>query len=857
MRVRQLYGFVRRENKEKSMRSSGCLRHSFSVLSVSVLLLALSPVVRAQAGAEAGDFSYAVPERVIIQDVTVSGVEYIDPRVLLDIVGLRKGDTISLPGSEITAAVKKLNSQNLFSSVSINLAHREADHVVLDIHLQEQPRISRIEYVGVKRGAKKDLEEKLSLKAGQQATEATLDQAKRVIRKYYLDKGFLRVKVDARRQQDTLNLNAVVVTFVVDRGKKVKVKEIDFEGNTAFKDSKLRWKAFKKTKRINWNIFNSKKFIAERYKEDLGNLVDYYNKYGYRDAVVVRDSVYDISDKRVGIKVWLDEGNQYHLRDVKWVGNTVYPSPVLDQMLGMGKSDVYDQELLHKRLFVDENSVSTMYMDEGYLFFNIQPVETDVSNDSVTLEMRIMEGPQATISAVEILGNDRTNEHVIRRELRTYPGDLFSKTNIMRSMRELAALGYFNPETLGINPIPNVADGTVKLQYTVEEKSSDQLELSAGWGAGMFVGTLGLRFANFSIQNLFKKEAWRPIPTGDGQSLSIHWSTNGTQYQSLNLSFVEPWLGGRKPTSLSLSFMYSKYDYSKFLWNPSDDFFKIIGGTMGIGTRLKWPDDFFTIYGELSYQHFVLRNWRDEFIFSNGNTNNLSFKVVWGRNSVDQPIYPRSGSNFSLSLQLTPPYSYFNKKDYKSPDMLPSERYKWIEYHKWTAKAQWYAALWGDLVLYLGAHMGYLGYYNKDVGYSPFEGFDVGGDGLAGYNYIYGREAVGLRGYANSSLTPRVQNGARMANIYDKFTMELRYPIILKPQSSIYVLLFAEGGNAWYDLNKFNPFEIHRSVGAGVRVFLPMLGMLGFDIAYGFDPVIGNPDANKWQPHFLIGMPLQ
>ena len=833
------------------------MRHSFSVLSVSVLLLALSPMVRAQAGAKAGDFSYAVPERVIIQDVTVSGVEYIDPRVLLDIVGLRKGDTISLPGSEITAAVKKLNSQNLFSSVSINLAHREADHVVLDIHLQEQPRISRIEYVGVKRGAKKDLEEKLSLKAGQQATEATLDQAKRVIRKYYLDKGFLRVKVDAHRQQDTLNLNAVVVTFVVDRGKKVKIKEIDFEGNTAFKDSKLRWKAFKKTKRINWNIFNSKKFIAEKYKEDLGNLIDYYNKYGYRDAVVVRDSVYDMSDKRVGIKVWLDEGNQYHLRDVKWVGNTVYPSPVLDQMLGMGKSDVYDQELLQKRLFVDENSVSTMYMDEGYLFFNIQPVETDVSNDSVTLEMRIMEGPQATISAVEILGNDRTNEHVIRRELRTYPGDLFSKTNIMRSMRELAALGYFNPETLGINPIPNVADGTVKLQYTVEEKSSDQLELSAGWGAGMFVGTLGLRFANFSIQNLFKKEAWRPIPSGDGQSLSIHWSTNGTQYQSLNLSFVEPWLGGRKPTSLSLSFMYSKYDYSKFLWNPSDDFFKIIGGTMGIGTRLKWPDDFFTIYGELSYQHFVLRNWRDEFIFSNGNTNNLSFKVVWGRNSVDQPIYPRSGSNFSLSLQLTPPYSYFNKKDYKSPDMLPSERYKWIEYHKWTAKAQWYAALWGDLVLYLGAHLGYLGYYNKDVGYSPFEGFDVGGDGLAGYNYIYGREAVGLRGYANSSLTPRVQNGARMANIYDKFTMELRYPIILKPQSSIYVLLFAEGGNAWYDLNKFNPFEIHRSVGAGVRVFLPMLGMLGFDIAYGFDPVIGNPDANKWQPHFLIGMPLQ
>lgn len=826
-------------------------------MGAGVLLLVCAPQIHAQESVRAGALSYASPERVVIQDVTVSGVEYIDPRVLLDIIGLRKGDTISIPGREITAAVKKLYAQNLFSSVSISVAHREADHVVLDVHLEEQPRISRIEYEGVKRGAKKDLEEKLTLKPGQQATEATLDQAKRTIRKYYLDKGYLHAKVDARQTQDTLNANAVVVTFVVDRGKKIKIKEIEFEGNTAFKDSKLRWKGFKKTKRINWNIFNSKKFIAENYKEDLHNLINYYNKYGYRDAVVLRDSVYEISDNRVGIKVWLDEGAQYHIRDVHWIGNTVYPSPVLDRVLGLGKSDVYDQEMLQKRLYIDENSISTLYMDDGYLFFNVQPVETEMSNDSVTLEMRIVEGPQATISSVEILGNDRTNEHVIRRELRTYPGDLFSKTNIMRSLRELAALGYFNPETLGINPIPNVADGTVKLQYTVEEKSADQLELSAGWGAGMFVGTLGLRFTNFSLQNFFKKEAWRPIPSGDGQRLSIHWSTNGRQYQSFNFSFVEPWLGGRKPTGLSLSFVYSKYDYSQFLWNPSDDFFKIIGGSMGIGTRLQWPDDFFTIYGELSYQHFVLRNWRDEFIFSNGRTNNLSLKLVWGRNSVDQPIYPRSGSNFSLSLQLTPPYSYFSKKDFTSPDMPASERYKWIEYHKWTAKAQWYAALWGDLVLYLNAQLGYLGCYNPKVGYSPFEGFDLGGDGMAGYNFLYGREAIGLRGYANSSLTPRVQNGARMANIYDKFTIELRYPIVLKPQSSIYVLLFAEGGNAWYELNKFNPFEIHRSVGAGVRVFLPMLGMLGFDIGYGFDPVIGNPDAHKWQPHFLIGMPLQ
>lgn len=792
----------------------------------------------------------------MIKDITVSGVQYIEPGVLIGISELRKGDTIEIPGRAITDAVKNLTRQNLFSNVSINLAHREGEFVTLDIHLEEQPRVSKIIFEGAKRSAKKDLEEALPLKVGQQATPSTFNQAIRTIEKYYQEKGYYNARSGVRQEVDTTIPNAVQVFFEINRGPRVRVKKIEFDGNNSIKDRKLRRKGFKDIHQISWNIFQSTKFIESKYRADLKNLITYYNEKGYRDATVVYDSVYPINEKRVGIRVGLEEGPQYHIREVVWSGNTVYPSPILDAMLGMKSGDVYDQALLEKRLFTDENSITTEYMDNGYLFFNLEPVERDVSADSVTLEMRIMEGPQATISDVQILGNDRTNEHVIRRELRTYPGDLFSKTNIIRSLRELANLNYFNPETLNINPIPNVADGTVSLQYTVEEKSSDQFELSAGWGGGMFVGSLGLRFSNFSLQGLFDKKAWRPIPTGDGQNLSIRWTTNGTQYQAFNFAFTEPWLGGRKPTNFTCSFIYSKYDYSKFLWSPSEDYFQILGGAAGIGTRLEWPDDFFTIFGEVSYQHYKLRDWKQDFLFTDGEANNLSLRLVWGRNSVDQPLYPRSGSNFSISVQLTPPFSLMNKKDYSDPNMPLSERYRWIEYHKWTAKAQWYTQLVGDLVLYLGAQFGYLGYYNWDYGYSPFEGFDLGGDGLAGYNFIYGREAVGLRGYSNGSLTPRLTNGVRMGNVYDKFTVELRYPVVLKPQTSIYALIFAEAGNAWYDLNQFNPFELHRSVGAGVRLFLPMIGMIGFDIGYGFDPVPHQSNAHRWQPHFLIGMPM-
>lgn len=827
------------------------MRMAVRALTLGLVLVVLG-IGRATGQVE--EFSYANPQRFVVKDITVEGVQYGEPDVIITLSGLSKGDTIELPGKQVTEAVKKLTKQNLFSKVEIGVSHVEGQFVTLNIQLTEQPRISSIEYEGAKRSAKDDLKSKVSLRIGQQAAPSTLDAATRVIKKYYLDKGYYNVKVEVRQAPDTLMANATRITFVVDRGKKVKVKTIEFEGNKAFKAKKLRWKGFKDTKRLLWyNFFRSAKFVESKYKADLDHLIAYYNKHGYRDAEVVWDSVYRISQYRLGIKVGIKEGPQYHVRDITWVGNTVYPAETLTKLLGFKKGDIYDQELLDKRLYTDENSILTLHQDEGYLFFNITAVETDVKNDSVSLEMRMFEGPQATINQVTIAGNTRTNEHVIRRELRTMPGELFSRTNIIRSIRELANLQYFNPETLGVNPVPNAQNGTVDIGFTVEEKSNDQLQLSGGWGGGMFVGTVGVKFGNFSVRRIFDPKAWRPVPTGDGQSLTISGSTNGTQYRALNVSFTEPWLGGKKPTSLTLSFNHSVYDYSGYIWNPSNDYFKVTGGSIGLGTRLKWPDDFFTIYGMLSFQNYLLRDWKQDFLFTNGQSNNFYLQLTLGRNSQDQLIYPRSGSNFSITAQLTPPYSFFNGKDYSNPKMTAQERYRWVEYHKWTARAQWFTALAGDLVLHLNAQFGYLGMYNPKVGYSPFEGFDLGGDGLSGYNFIYGRETIGLRGYSNGSLTPQLGAGIRMGNVYDKFTMELRYPIVLKPQSSIYVQVFGEAGNAWYELNEFNPFQVHRSVGAGFRVFLPFLGMLGFDIGYGFDPVPGNPDANRWQPHFIIG----
>lgn len=809
------------------------------------------------ATAQENIFSYETPKKYFVKEITVSGLKFLDSGVITSVSGIAVGDSILVPGDVITNAVKKLWAQGLFSDVKISAQKIEGSDLFLDIFLQEQPRISSFNFKGVRKGEIDDLKDKLKLRAGGQLTESVLENSIIILKKHYRAKGFLNVEVDPIQENDTVIANGIRLTFDIKKNNKVKIGEIDFDGNTAYSNAKLR-RALKKIHRRDINIFKPAKFIESDYEESQDNLITFYNEHGYRDSKILRDSIYKINDKRIGIKFFLYEGPQYHIRNINWIGNTKLPAEALTDILGMKKGDVYDKSLLEKRLFTDENSISTLYMDDGYLFFQLDPIESQIQNDSVDIEMRIYEGEQATINKVIIAGNTKTNEHVIRREVWSKPGYLFSKSEITRTLRELGQMGHFDPEKLDVKPMPNPADKTVDLKYILEEKANDQLEVSGGWGNRMFVGTVGIRFSNFSISRIFKKEAWRPIPSGDSQSLALRASTNGTYYKSFSLSFTEPWLGGKKPTNFSFSVYHQIQSGSTYFYQTSDKFFKVTGASIGIGTRLKWPDDYFTIFNEVSIQNYYLKKWEGYFIFSDGQSNNLSFKTTVSRNSTDQMIYPRRGSNISFSLQITPPYSSFNGKDYKSA-MSDNEKYKWIEYHKWTGRIQWYMPLVENLVLYTNFQFGIMGYFNKDLGHSPFEGFDVGGDGMSGYNGVFGRETIGLRGYNNGSLTPYTTIGNSSigdGHLYDKYSIELRYPLSLKPQAAIYLLTFLEAGNSWRNADEFNPFNVHRSAGVGARMFLPMLGMLGVDWGYGFDKITGKPNAHKGQFHFLIGMPF-
>lgn len=817
-----------------------------------IVSFAIILIVKSAAFTQTAPFSYSNPEKFTLKGITVSGVKFLDPNVIVSISGLYIGDTLSIPSEDITNAINKLWDQGLFSDVKITATKIEGDDIYIDIFLQELPRISGIEFTGLKKSEEKDIRELIKLRIGGQATENILDNTSRIIKNHFRSKAFLNANVEIHQQNDTVMANGVRLNFVIDKGPKVRISDIDFEGNKLVSDRRLR-RAMKNTKRRDINIFKSSKFIDRDFEDDKIALIDYYNEHGFRDAKVLRDSLFIVNEKRIGLKIWVEEGPRYYYRNITWVGNSKLPDEILDNILGIKKGDVYDKVLLDKRLYIEDNSVTTTYMDDGYLFFQLEPVEVRVENDSIDLEMRIFEGNQATVNNIIIQGNTKTHENVIRRELFSKPGELFSKTNITRSIRELANLGHFDPEKLDVRPVPNPADGTVDLTFIVEEKANDQLEISGGWGANMFVGTIGIRFSNFSIGRVFEKSAWRPVPSGDSQTLSLRAQTNGSFYKAFSLTFVEPWLGGKKPTNFTFSVYHTIQNTATWLYQVSNQSMKVTGGAIGIGTRLKWPDDWFSFYNEVSYQNYTLNDWRGYFIFSDGQSNNLSYKATLSRNSIDQLIYPRRGSNFSLSVQLTPPYSLINGKDYSSITKT-SEKYKWIEYHKWTGRAQWYHQLYENLVLYTGAQFGYLGFYNPDIGYSPFEGFDVGGDGMSGYN-LYGRETIGLRGYNNGSLTPPVGN-VRAANVYNKFTMEVRYPITLQPQAAIYLISFLEAGNAWYEFRTVNPFNLHRSAGIGARLFLPMIGMLGVDWGYGFDKIPHNPNAHKGQFHFQIGMPF-
>jgi outer membrane protein insertion porin family len=847
--------------------------------------------------------NYTETKDYIIQDVKVTGVNFTDPKILVQMTGLVVGSSIKIPGDAITKVVEKFWDHGLFSDIKVIATKIEGDKIWLEVNLKEKPRVSTFNIRGVKKGEADDLKEKLDIKPGNQLTDNVLNTIRNVIQKHYKEKGFLNTQVTFKQTPDSIYADSrVKLTAYVNKKEKVKISKIIFEGNTHFKESRLH-RALKKTKQKSFNIFRSSKFIEANYKEDKKNLADFFKKNGYRDYKFISDSISYVNPSRIKLHIKIEEGKQFHIRNLTWVGNTKYPSEMLDKILLMKRGDVYDQITLQKRLISDEDAVlGQAYQDNGYLFAYIDIVESNIENDSIDIELHVTEGRQATINRIIILGNDKTNEHVVRRELYTRPGDLFSKSDIIRSVRQLGQLGYFNPEKIEPVPIPNQTDGTVDIQYKLEEKSSDQLEVSGGWGAGMLVGTLGLKFNNFSARNIFNPKAWRPVPSGDGQSLSLRAQSNGSWYKAYSMSFSDPWFGGKKPNSFSFS-LYRTIQNSKStsLLKSSSQSFKVTGASIGLGRRLTWPDDNFTLYNELSYQYYALENYSTGgFMFSTGTSNNLSFKIALSRNTTDQPIYPRGGSNFTISLQLTPPYSAFKKDEFwklyegeqallkekvyyeaeKNGDVSNAEglyaealynkeqstKYKWIEYNKWEVKANWYNQLFKKCVLSFNAQFGYLGYYSAKLGYSPFEGYVLGGDGFSGYS-LYGKSTIGLRGYENESLTPSIltyyySNGvknayySKVANIYNKATIEVRYPITLQPSATIYGLIFVEGGNSWYDYKDFSPFAMKRSAGFGIRAYLPMFGLLGIHWGYGFDSAFGQTGRSGGQFHFEMGQQL-
>lgn len=805
---------------------------------------------------------YDHPKTYVIGGFKVTGINYLREEQILSLTGLKKGDKITIPSEELSAILKRIWLQRYFSDAGFYIDSLSAnkDTCILALHLQERPRVSRWEFSGIKNSEKTDLQERLKLRRGGELSDYIIKSSTDIIQKYYKEKGFLKTDVKILQENDTVIKNAVRVKFDIDRGPKVKVKEINFEGNGEVKASKLA-RAMKKTKDMRlMNLLKSKKFNEKEYETDKASLIQVFNEAGYRDARIAGDSIYYITDDRIGIDFKIDQGKKYYFRDITWTGNSVYNTEQLNNILMIKKGDVYDVVTMEKRLYGDPKQqhldVRKQYMDNGYLFFNIMPVELNIEGDSVDVEMRISEGKQATFNNVIINGNTITNEKIARRAVFTRPGYLFSQSDFERSIRELGSIGHFDPERFqseaGWSLIPNPNNNTVDIAYNLEEKPNSQLELSGGWGGNTFVGTVGVSFNNFSIKRLFKKHAWRPVPLGDGQTFAIRFQTNGTYYTALSASFMEPWLFGKKPTSLSISTYFTRETNSYYYYQTSDEYMEVFGVALGLGTRLKWPDNYFVLYHELSWQTYRLQNWNYNFLFNTGKSHNASYKISLNRNSTDQPIYPRGGSDLLLSLQLTPPYSLFRSKNTDYSKMSDQQKYNWIEYHKWTFKGSLYTKIVGDLVLKTSANFGYLGYYNRNLGYSPFEGFQLGGDGMSGYN-TYGSEIIGMRGYPNASLTPII-NGAYAGNVYDKFTLELRYPVVLQPQSTIYALVFLEGGNCWSDIKDFNPFSIKRSAGVGLRVMLPIVGMLGIDWGYGFDPV-PNEGLKRGgsQFHFMIG----
>lgn len=848
--------------------------------------------------------NYSSPKEYEIADIEVRGVQFLDNNALISLSGLRVGDKIKVPGDEITTAIKKLWNQGIIGNVSIFASKVEGDKIWLVIQLTERPRLTKYIIEGVNKTKQGEIEDAIGLVRGKVLTDVLMKNTELAVQRYMESKGFLNAEIQVLQQNDTILRNSAYLRIKIDKGQKVKIRNIYFEGNEQFSSSKLRSKlkktgmvakfslpteivetttkmlwppnlinAFKNRKRlskdetkeylathVNFNFFKPAKFVEADYQEDKTSLITFYNSKGYRDAEIVSDTLYDINSKYMNVEMRVDEGKKYYFRDISWSGNYIYTDEQLEKILGIRNGDVYDLELVNKKLNFNPNGadISSLYMDDGYLFFSIKPVEIAVENDSIDIEMRIYEGAQATINKVYVSGNDKTNDHVILRQLWTMPGEKFSRADLIRTQRELSQLGYFDPEQVNPNVLPDPINETADIEWQLVERSNDQIELSGGWGGAFgFVGTFGVTFNNFSVRNITKPHKWRGLPVGDGQSLGLRFQANGRNFQSYSFSFQEPWLGGRRPNSFGLSFSKSIQRSINRFDNTTLGWLKVTGVSASLGRRVRWPDDFFSVSTGISYQRYDLFQFASRSLgFNTGDANSFTFNIGISRNSVDNPMYPRNGSNVSLSASFTPPYSLW--RDTNFAESTPQERYKWLEYHKWNFDSKYYLTLVGKLVLEARAHFGYIGYYNKDVGVGPFERFQLGGAGLTGQNFLLGTDIIGLRGYDDNSITPFDRaNNIEGGTIFNKYVMEVRYPLSLAQSATIYALGFVEGGNNWDGFNNFNPYNIKKSAGLGLRIFMPAFGLMGIDWAYGFDRLEGAVTNSGPQFHFSIGQQLR
>lgn len=835
----------------------------FAIISTVTLAQVNQQRPSLQKSIPADSLSYLNPRDYIIGGVTVSGTKYLDKDVLVQISKLSKGDRINLPGEQNAAVVKRMYDQGLFDDVQLYITKINLDTVYLEIAVTERPRLSRLHITGIRKGEVEDLQKKLSDKNSKIVNENLLSTTTAIIKKHFNEKGFLNTTVDIKQRKDPGDANSVILDVAVDKKQKVRINKVIFEGNTAFSSKRLK-KFLKKTRERKWyNLFGSRKFLQDKYTEDKQTLIEKMQDKGYRDAEIVKDSVWKNDEQTVNVKIKVFEGHKYYFGNIKWSGNARYPDELLNKLLRIKKGDVFSEEELNKRLqgpTPNNDDVSTLYLDGGYLTYNSDPVQTKIYNDTVDLDIRIYEGPQYTINKVDVKGNDVTNDKVVRREIRVKPGQKFSKELLIRSTREIGQLGNFDeqktePKPTNINP----ADGTVDIIFNVVEKPSDQIELSGGFGGGQIVGTLGLTFNNFSLKNIFHFKEYKPLPKGDGQKLSIRGQSSGRTYQNYSFTFSEPWLGGKKPIYFALS-AYTQLSSTGQYFAKSDSRYnnlRINGVGVTLGKVLNWPDNYFRINYSLNFDHYNLDNYPG-YIFQNGTSYNIKLTQEINRNSLDAPIFPTQGSNIKFTIQGTPPYSLWNGVNYKIA--TPEQEYHFVEYYKVKWDAQWFQKIIGKLVLMSQVRFGFLGEYNSFVPASPFERFKLGGDGMQSYQFLQGSDIIGLRGYQNFSIIPVGTNYNTNTNpgstIYNKYTFELRHPVIASQSATIFVLAFAEGGNVWNNFDQFNPFNVRRSVGVGARIFLPIFGLLGLDYGYGFDKIPGIPDANRGQFHFSISQSL-